>query len=226
VSLGGTAIDHRFFYISQQDEGMAVCGVARDLLSVFVREHNDKKQSCMSEPWVNSCRNAVNVVVKGFIAEQIVISAVSARGITLLNDQSYTTTADIIFTRPHQSVTKAVAGVHYIPKPYNYKYVDSVIRVIDSASKGITIIALQPTLQSIAQHKHSLKFFSSGAYKQWQTDLTGFSITWLFVWIVRDAEQKAQIKNYPKISKAADTVSAFTEHCLSFQQVAEALDFL
>jgi hypothetical protein len=104
-----------------------------------------------------------------------------------------------------------------------------VIRVIGnpgSASKGITIIALQPTLQSIAKHKHSLKFFSSGAYQDWEKDLAGYTIKWLFVWIVRDAEQTAQKAHYPKATATAGTVTAFTEHCLSFQQVAEALDFL
>jgi hypothetical protein len=230
LSIGGEAVDHRFFYKQfESGRGAAVCGVARDLLSTFVRQHQQQAQLFLTQPWVNSCRNAVNVVVRGFIAEQIVISAVSSSGITLRvggGDQLYNPSQDIIFNDPKAAVTKATACVHYIPKPYNYKYVDSVIRSIDADQKRCTIIALQPTLQSISRHEHSLKFFASPALKSWECDLEGYSIDWHFVWIVGRNEQQQHGGEYPKISEATQGAPAFTEHCLSFQQVAPSLDFL
>jgi hypothetical protein len=231
LTIGGEAVDHRFFYkMSGSGRGAAVCGVARDLLCTFVRQEDDHKQCFLTEPWVNSCRGAVNVVVQGFIAEQIVISSVSSSsGIKLLfgdSDQSYFPTQDIVFTTPSAAVTKSVECVHYIPKPYNYQHVDSVIRSIDVSMKVCTIIALQPTLQTIASHKHSLKFFASLAFKAWESDLSDYTVDWHFVWIVRRREKDSKGRNYPKTSKASGGVPKFTQHCLSYEEVAASLDFL
>jgi hypothetical protein len=232
LTVDGDAFDNRFFYkMSQSNFGAAVCGVARDLLSIFVRQHQTQEQCFLTRPWVNSCRDAVNVVVKGFIAEQIVISSVSScSGIMLrVGDdvQTYVPTQDIVFSTPSAAVTKSVECVHYIPKPYNYKYVDSVIRSIDVSNKLCTIIALQPTLQSIARHKHSLNFFASLAFQEWERDISSeYTIDWHFVWIVGKDEKGEHGVDYPKISKATQGVPKFTEHCLAFQEVAASLDFL
>jgi hypothetical protein len=231
LSIGGEAVDHRFFYKQfESGRGAAVCGVARDLLSFFVRQHQKQAQLFLTEPWVSSCRDAVNVVVQGFIAEQIVISTVSKSGISLRvgdSDQLYAPSQDLFFTAAAAAaVTKAVTCVHYIPKPYNYKYVDSVIRSIDAGQNRCTIIALQPTLQSISRHKRSLKFFASQAFKPWERDISDYTIDWHFVWIVGRAEEQQHGGKYPKISEATQCAPAFTEHCLSFQQVAPSLEFL
>jgi hypothetical protein len=231
LAIGGDAVDHRFFYKMRVTGcGAAVCGVARDLLCAFVRQDDDHKQCFLTEPWVNSCRDAGNEVVRGFIAEQIVISSVSSSsGIKLRvggRDQSYVPTQDIVFTTPSAAVTKSVKCVHYIPKPYNYKYVDSVIRSIDVSTKACTIIALQPTLQTIARHKHSLNFFASMAFKAWESDLSDYTVDWHFVWIVRRKEKNSHVGNYPETSKASGGVPKFTQHCLSYLEVAASLDFL
>jgi hypothetical protein len=236
-------IDHRYFYVSQCRDGMrvaghgyAVCGVARDALAVLVR-HAKGQSPFLSDDWLNACRNMKNPSCQGFMAEQMVISYVESGGLKI---------GDELFDKPSLAVFFAEACsaaltvdhscVLYIPKPYNFKYIDFLVRVVSPSPKGspkakpdkrkVVIIAAQPTLQSVSKHKTSLGFFYSGAYKSWANDLDPdkFDIEWRFLWIVRKSEHQQHHAQFPRKSSSGGL--SFTEYCMSFESVSNKLAFL
>ena len=242
VPTSGELVDHRYFYIMpygiadphlcrESGHGYAVCGLARDILAGMLRKQN--VDSLFLQPdWINSCRTLTNPSSRGFVAEQIIISSILSTGLALEN-LTYKPTENIFFTTADSApLVWSVGCLQYAPQAYNYKHIDSLIRLVDK-KKGnnrqkVTIIAVQATLQPISRHKYSLDFFRSGDYKLWERDLTVFEVDWHFVWVVCAAEYTNVSKSYPKATagNANGNLPAFTEHALAFGAVNEQLDFL
>ena len=91
-------IDHRYFFIAE-GFGCSVCGVATQCLMDKLRDFY-KKQAAhfLSKAWITACREAPNHSVKGFIAEQIVISALQNQGVVL-----YPTEEDALYFHPTET---------------------------------------------------------------------------------------------------------------------------
>lgn len=171
-------------------------------------------------------------MVRGFLAEQIVISAVAVNGLPIPGGPFKPSAVRVFQSAATAILTSAPGCRLFVPKPYNYKYVAFLLRsVVEGKRKKkatVTIVAVQSTLQSISAHKQSLDFFASGDYKEWESDVTDrnqFTIEWHFVWVVSKSEA-GKAKTLPKTHAKTQGMPAFTEHCLSFESVCAKLKFL
>ena len=131
-------IDHRYFYVMPAvssasnrvcGHGYAVCGVARDILAGMLRKHKTDSQFLRTS-WVNSCRDLTNPSSRGFVAEQIVISAICSNGL-VLGSLTYKPTENTMFTAAESvPLVKEVGCLQFVPQAYNYKHVDSLMRLV------------------------------------------------------------------------------------------------
>ena len=229
IPCSPSLIDHRYFYrISQSaaqvedGKGYAVCGIARDALAVVLRRTSEF-DPFLSESWFNACNRATNPVIRGFTAEQIIISTIRLSGLRI--DQILCPSAENRFfkTAAEAILSTEPSCTQYIPEPYNYKHVDSIVRYIvkNKKKKTLYLIALQPTLQEISQHINSLNFFSDdGDYREWLRDVPkDCKVEAHFVWIIPKKQYGKCQKSFPKEHPT------YTEHCISFVMMNSKFEF-
>ena len=226
--------DHRYFYI-EAGSSHAVCGVAREVLAIILREKlkNQADEYFLSDSYVQKCLQCTNPTVKGFEAEQIAISAINKNGFNLCRG-NYASVVSSTFKTSKTAVLTSDACCHYIPTPFNYKFVDSLVRA-QTVKKGATtaesanIYAIQYTLQSYSDHRESLGFFDK-EFEPWQRDIKVFarkkSIHWHFVWILTAKEAALQRRksgtNGQRVQHSKNNVW-YTEWFYSFEEVFRKL---
>jgi hypothetical protein len=213
--------------------------VARQALVGLLRKKKGDTHF-LKQTWIDACKTSPNRLVQGFIAEQIAISAILNDGI-VLGDRHFKPKENYVFSTPSPISQASGSCIQYVPGPFNFRKVDSIVRNLDTKSKTpkkakhgkkpkaieeeklmATCIANQMTFQSIAKHKHSLEFFSSD-YKTWEFGLDGFTMEWIFVWIVPSNVRNAAT-TYPIQNNTYKC--SFQEYVLSFGDVYKPLEFI
>ena len=230
IPCSPSLIDHRYFYrISQSTaqledgKGYAVCGMARDALAVVLRD-NSEYDPFLSDSWFDACNRATNPVIRGFTAEQIIISTVHLSGLSIDKFSCPPPENRFFKTAIEAVLTTEPSCIQYIPEPYNYKHVDSIVRYIvkEKSKKTFHLIALQSTLQDISQHISSLDFFSDdGDCQEWLRDVPskGCTVVAHFVWVIPKKQYIKCRQSYPKEH------STYTEHCISFDMINSKFKF-
>ena len=210
--------DHSYFYCPKDSlrASGSISTIASSLLAervVDLRKRLQKKLDIGS--LLVRCQQTTNPSVQGFLAEQLVLAYISRDGFHC--DSKYDcaldisspggSDCDVYFDLPESLPLKTAhepSIFHYIPKAYNYKHINSLLRQIEATEKGYTgkgkakatiygppstlrTIAFQPTLQPLMTHNYSLDFYNSGDYKKWEN--SAFDKTERhFVWVLRKAE--------------------------------------
>jgi hypothetical protein len=242
-------MDHRYFY-ERDGVSFAVCGPARDVLAVLLRAHdkNADKDFFLSNDFVTQCKNNTNPSVKGFQAEQVIISLVNRGGkvwdriadkLGLVDVQGKQENINFADAALVSVGTTPGLIYHYSPSAFNFKFLDHKADLLGKKAKtkkGITpkkakahLLAFQETLSTVAVHKASLDFFFNRDYKMWEQDLKEhFDIEWHFVWVLTEANKKKAEANKKKAeAKAEDKEkkkkAQFTEHFLAFNDFDERL---
>ena len=224
-------MDHQYFYI-EKEQSHAVCGIARATLAIILRAISKTQADAyfLSDEYVQACLRSNNPSVKGFQAEQIAISAINRNGFHLC-EKVHRDIATSFFQTSKTAVLTGEPCCHYIPKPFNYKFIDSLVRVVkfkknSSVEKSADIYAIQYTLQQYERHKGSLDFFNE-EFQPWEGKIEKKMIKWHFVWILTNDEAKTQRSKNPSLhGKSKRHKKAplwYTEWFYSFQEIADAL---
>lgn len=188
-SLGAEFMDHQFFYV-QARSSHAVCGVAKEFLAVILRSqlgvHAD--DYFLSNDYIQTCLRNTNPAVKRFEAEQIVISAINKHGLRICGTKSSIPIGETVhFRSSREAALSKKAVCHYIPEPFNYKHIDSLVRVQHFESprskkvESVDMYAIKCTMPPDFDHRGRFEFFNE-CHKQWQE--TAKNVRWHFVWII------------------------------------------
>eukprot|EP01137_Pigoraptor_chileana_P024198 Opistho-2@91743 len=247
--------DHRWFYFDPLPPPgdltghiRAVCSIAWICLARHLREKFSADDEFLSAAFVSSCVQESNPVIRGFRAEQIVISAIRKWGLefrcgetllqfaTPIENSFFDSAADTVPIVPSRCV-------QYVPTSHNMKYVDSVLRFDPDcgtdarkrkATKAVSaamIAGVQITISPIGTHLHSLAFFARDLDSPFRRRLSAECERY-FVWIVRDAEAeyvRSTWGNHWRVVEQPGHLRPrnrprFTEVCLSFSEVCHALN--
>jgi hypothetical protein len=229
-------MDHRYFY-ERDGASFAVCGPARDVLAGLLRgrDKNADKDFFLSDEFITRCNNNTNPSVKGFQAEQVIISLVNQGGKVWGRIAENLGLGEVKGKQQNINFDDAAlvsvgttpgSIYHYSPRAFNFKFLDHKADLLGKKAKTAKtktakkkpkahLLAFQETLSTVAAHKGSLDFFFKGDYEMWEQDLKkDFDIEWHFVWVLTKA-------NKTKAEKAAQTKkekfkAQFTEHFLAF----------
>jgi len=146
----------------------------------------------MDDLWYTAVSRSDNPVVQGFLAEQICLSHIAAKGLTLTvvdsNLQVDRMTTARFKTIPNfaHHLSSDHKTCLYIPDDYNFMAVDGVILLLERAAKQATIFSIQFTLSR--NHKQSDKSFHEKLWSTWTEPIVsaGFNVHSTFVWIDRE----------------------------------------
>jgi hypothetical protein len=230
----GDCWDHNFFYVEKR-HSYPVCRVALHELVSLLREHK-RETTFLTPVFIASVQEDSNRWVQAFRAELIVISAVNKYGFTLINGEDHSN----VEARPFNKITDLGLGdlkngaYHFIP-PAGFEFLDSLICVIPSNQRTvIKMFVQQTTFQTVADHKHTRKFFED-AYQKWEEPICRSKkrkFEWHLVWVLSKEELK--INQHKKLNgkkqhgqkvKKTSHSSGYTEWFFSFSDVFSALDF-
>ena len=226
-------MDHRYFYV-QDGKSHAVCGIARATLAIILRAKSkiEAEAYFLSEEYIQACLKSNNPSVKGFQAEQIAMSAINKNGFNLCQEV-HPDMATSFFETSEAAVLTDQPCCHYIPKPFNYKFIDSLVRILKLKKNSLVaesadMYAIQYTLQSYADHKGSLNFFDE-EFQPWERNIRPGKdkIHWHFVWILTKVEATKQRtkKNstHMKMRQHKNTSLSYTEWFFPFEEVVPKL---
>jgi len=214
----------------------AVCGGALQVLLQILRDQN--QDPCLSGEFVVACANERNPVVKGFRAEQIVISSITERGLCVKQGRG----TPLSVRRPDRRVAfQQVDGLRLetgqtfaCEPPLGYAFIDSLVCVVPSkVSDPVVMIVQQTTLQTVANHAHSRRFFHDGGpYVQWEAMVRSSpvhgskaeasqerEIQWHLVWVLSGTEGRKHSAGH---GRTVD--ERYQEWFISFRDVNEDLN--
>jgi hypothetical protein len=223
--------DHRHFFMAEVDDlkegrkafhGYPLCGLVEETGAVLLRGHH---YDIMDE-WVSACRLTQNPTVKGFLAEQIALSAIGKTGIVLGKrrfDPSRQETVIFHTGDEAKSVFRDKLCRLYAPQAFNYKHIDGLSNMYFTEKKEdfVALAAFQMTMESIVAHKESLNFFNSARHN-WEKGFPGCKFEWHFVWIVPEAEARKRTQTQTVVHFGVKV----KVHVKSFREISPLLDFM
>jgi len=181
-------IDYRYFYPSPNGRARSSCGLARNVLAVWLRSKLPK----LFDPqlWVDMIlKSSGNSSSLGFFVEDAVLSQIGLTGVPGLDSTSSQPT--IIFTTiPRIPRSNQKFPLLLLPARYNYEGIDGVWVRLDpetakSEKQKLLITLIQVTINN--EHTNSeTKFFSE--WSSFITDLVGedYDYEVAFMWIVEN----------------------------------------
>eukprot|EP01116_Phalansterium_solitarium_P020499 TRINITY_DN6078_c0_g1_i1.p1 TRINITY_DN6078_c0_g1~~TRINITY_DN6078_c0_g1_i1.p1 ORF type:complete len:698 (-),score=179.78 TRINITY_DN6078_c0_g1_i1:92-2185(-) len=214
---GDDLYDHQYLYIDENSLlGRTVCGVARDTATRILVE-NDRGMLLYDLEFV---RTSPNVSVLGFAVEQCCLARILEDGLRLAvvaGAQLRVLHASgrdrvVFFQRDEESMLEQLPGTTrlYVPVAWNYKAVDAVLREVSSDSSQITLIGINPTLQTPEQHKKSVNDFLYQVGK-WTERFPSASVDVKFFWLTKDehASKTPKLQCFPQGSRKTRSVTAY-----------------
>jgi hypothetical protein len=204
--------DHRYFYVDRESKRMCcISGLVRQLAAEIL-DQLQCTSTLLSRPgFVASVRGESNPSVKGFLAERACIEGVLRGGLTLQLHRNAAVSHQILHVIPSRVVT-FISGreneslvedtfcVLYVPRAFNYKYVDAILRIRPAqfksklpqakhrtkeesemavafavTSKDVLLVGIQVSIgaNAIATHPHSVAGFADSEPHWMPADVMG-----------------------------------------------------
>lgn len=223
--------DHRYMYFDEESKGHCVNDLVRDCVTTILRKLSSE---VFSDPgWLHMCRTTDNPSIRGFMAEQIVITEITLHGLCQVLRRVLKPADSVVFrTGTEGSILVLSSGcVVYIPHAFNYKAIDLLLREITAEKdqqKKVLVAPIQISLQKPEGKKREKSidgFFPLRHAWLSADEVKEAEVEWHFIWITqmkhRSVEHEASTKAGGKVQ-----LPAYTEHFLSFEQVCPDLAFL
>jgi hypothetical protein len=165
-------------YIDPNYYGHCVCGAAREAMVDYFCEC--KFETLDQNTWYTAVRETTNPIVRGFLAEQILIRHIAKHGLTYVN--SSLTEMDHAFfdAIPMWQMDKTLCI--YIPRSHRFTNIDCIIVHMNSKKCTVHFYPIQITLSR--RHKDSEERFylmSWNTFKE-EFESAGFTVHSTFVW--------------------------------------------
>ena len=213
--LSQTDYDCRYFWHAR-GVGHCLNGFVRETMGMLLHELRCYTEWMTPQYVFSAIAGSNNPSVRGFLVEQACIQAMLTTKSEYLNGLRFRPSALRYFDRGSESraFVHDAFCVLYVPRPFNYKAVDAVIRILPSYAQptdfdggasadqmaainrfAAIIVPVQITLRSIEKHESSIPaFFASRAV--WLTNVcrrdgqacSDQDYAWIFHWIVPQKE--------------------------------------
>ncbi|PVF91149.1 hypothetical protein CPB86DRAFT_878666 [Serendipita vermifera] len=199
ISDDKTIYDPHYFYV-QNKIGYCMCGVVAKTMMPLLRSYRFRHMKY--QLWYDSLRESQNPIVKGFIAEQILLYLICIAGLPAV-DPGLTQMEAVHFSEypfwEHQIKDADKCRLHIPMKP-NFPYIDAVIIYLDTRNRHAYLYPLQITINRV--HKNSELQFYTSTWPTWKKALSeqGFTASFVFVWIGTHKPTGNRSK-YPRIPK-------------------------
>jgi len=234
--LGGLPLtdlyDHRYLYEDDGGGGHVACGLARECVSAVIRVMGWDLQF-VSGNFLTRIKTSSNPSVRGFLVEQACLTFIGRKGM-LLPDGAFVQPQRIVYfdagrERDALEPSSRTACALYIPRPFNYKAVDAVLRrvTVDKNEQGqeVTSVLLVPIQVTLSHsHKPSPEAFYP-AHEVWLADIdAGASCQHVFVWLRRNAQEP--VLHGERVRKTRGNrlvMPAYTEATVTFHSLSPAL---
>jgi hypothetical protein len=215
--LSQTDYDCRYFW---RERGVGHClnGFVRDTMGMLLHELHQHTEWLTPQYVFSAIAGSRNPSVRGFLVEQACIHAMLTSPQEYLPGLRFRPSNLRFFDRGSEAsaFVQDAFCVLYAPRPFNYKAVDAVIRVLpafaaaEDFAGGVSdaqfnalkqtpaiIVPVQITLRSIDKHESSVAAFF-GARAVWMSNVTRSDgqacsdgdVAWIFHWIVPAKEAK------------------------------------
>jgi hypothetical protein len=201
--LGGMphtdAYDHRYLYEDDRGIGHIACGLARDCLVSAIRQL-DGDRHFVDGSFLSNIKTMENPSVRGFLIEQACLTYIRTNGLLLPDPFAGLLMPDsvVYFDAGSEAEARIVSAqtpcVLYIPRPFNYRAIDALIRRVTfgqnvAGEEVVTSVLLVPIQVTVsASHKPSPASFYP-RHHVWLSDIdASVPRQHVFVWLRRDRQ--------------------------------------
>ena len=215
--------DHRYMFVSEDLEAGCICGIASEIVAKILMEADS--DLFLKDDWVQHCEVVTNPVVKGFMAEKAILSAIRKQGFHIPDNNIQVSSHFVFPTGREAECLKPTENVLYIPAAFNYKAVDSLVRFFPTSSTKMLAIAFQ--IFNSVRHKDSPEIFFPSC-EVWEGKSGGRDVEWHFCWI--SPTKCASVMREERIRQhRGQTLKlnpAYYKHHFSFGDIYLPLSFL
>jgi hypothetical protein len=209
-------LDHRYFYLDTDRCARYSCGLARQAITEFLREHGEDR-IFLGDNWHQTLEHFKNnPSAIGFTVEQILISKMSSAG---LHGSIVLPAAKIITFEGETTWLSADEPLaYYVPLKFNKKAIDVLFVSVDRQAQSADLVAIQITVAK--QHKDSeAAFFTE--LNMWLLRLEGFEVNVSFLWIHEGKRGRSEVEEKLKESRGRTVLISpnHDTHWISVEQV-------
>lgn len=219
--------DLRYFYFDEAIVGHYTSGVAFQSLMAIYRRQTDLAR-LPAETWYRAISKAKNPIVRGYLAEHVVLATIASRGLPAVDsklDQE-------IGTRWFSETPDWVSFIQdmddcclYLPEQFNYPNIDGAILLLNRKQKQAHLFVIRVTLTR--KHKDSEMRFYETQYEGWTKTLRieNFTVSSSFVWIGQSERSSEVIPPVIEDTQSGTRVvrPEYTRHCVSIESLDKML---
>lgn len=223
--------DHRYLYEDEKGFGFIACGLARACL-VSVLRMLDSDHHFVDGAFLSNLKTTRNPSMRGFLIEQACLTYVLHNGLLLPGDAGLVKPDKVVyFDAGAEAATVSAAAqaacVLYIPRPYNYKAIDALLRRLtfsqnEQGQRVVTSVLLVPIQVTIStSHKPSPDAFYP-THDVWLEDIdAGVQRQHVFVWLRRDAQASVSHAEHVRRTRGQEIVTpVFDEVTVPFNTLS------
>jgi hypothetical protein len=190
--------DHRYLFQDDDGWGHIACGLARACL-VSVLRVLDSDQHFVDGAFLSNLKTTRNPSMRGFLIEQACLTYIRHSGLLLPGTVGLIKPDRVVYfdagaeAQARDSSSRSPC-VLYIPRPFNYRAVDAVLRRLTfghnaAGQEVITSVLLVPVQVTVSMsHKPSPEAFYP-RHQVWLEDIdASVAQQHVFVWLRRDAQ--------------------------------------
>ena len=235
--LGGKPLDdeydHRYLYEDKAGDGHVACGLARDCVAAAIRVL-EWDHEFVGGNFLTHIKTTRNPSVRGFLIEQACLTYIRRNGFLLPDGIRIQPQRVVYFDTDGErdallSIPDAPC-VLYLPRPFNYKAIDAIIRCLtftqgQSGQQVISHVRLLPIqITDSGSHKHSPSSFYP-RHQVWLEDLEpGVQRQHTFVWVKRVQEEMEMHDEQVRGMRDQDLVTPpYEEVTITFGSLSPAL---
>lgn len=200
--LGGKPLDdeydHRYLYEDKAGDGHVACGLARDCVAAAIRVLEWDREF-VGGNFLTHIKTTRNPSVRGFLIEQACLTYIRRNGFLLPDGVRIQPQRVVYFDTDGERDALLSAPnapcVLYIPRPFNYKAIDAIVRCLtftqgQYGQQVISHVHLLPIqITDSGSHKHSPSSFYP-RHHVWLEDLEPeVQRKHTFVWVKRTQEE-------------------------------------
>jgi len=218
IAGSGMLIDHRYFYLDSDNCGRYSCGLARQAITEFLRNHGEDRIFLGSE-WLRTLESYKNnPSAIGFAVEQIVISKIASAGVHSGNF-NIPAAKIVTFEGGTTMLSKDEESTYYVPLKFNLKAIDALYVRLDQKKNTAHLVAIQITVAK--RHKDSESAFLADL-DMWLRGLAGFEVKTSFLWIHEGERGRADVETKVTVLRDRTVLDRPNHevHWVSIEQIA------
>lgn len=204
--------DHRYLFQDESGFGHVACGLARDCLVSAVRALDSDRHLVVDGRFLSNIKTTSNPSMRGFLIEQACLTYIRHSGLPLPSPLGVAKPDKVIYfdaggERGAVASSSGEKCVLYIPRPFNYKSVDAILRHSTFAKNdhgqnvmsSVLLVPIQVTVS--ASHKPSPESFYPN-HRIWLADIdAGVALKHAFVWLRRDHQDSISHQQQVRVTR-------------------------